>query len=362
MVSIVKYFLVANGFLLPSSIIREIAQESIIVALDGAANKLAGIGIKPNIIIGDFDSIEEDREVAHLWGIKKESGENVKESQSIFDEPYLGNFGVMIVPAKNQNYTDLQKALKFIKYHVHDYDYPRSSSIHIASSPGLRMDHELANVFTLKQEYEPNVPIYLHGEYQSLEYVANATTIMKGQPGDYCGIFGMPNASMSILNAGLEYGGVDSYPLSLIQHSSSNRMLLENASVQIEGEALIAHPPMFTAQRNFFHKNRQEQLLELLQDANRKLYMGKVGDCCYAMQNINTQNIFCVSHAMNSLNNLNRNEIILLSIPSEKYPIFLSMLPQKKRLHFSTIFQGKKKKNLSTEELPIVPDKKNLNS
>jgi thiamine pyrophosphokinase len=302
------YLLVVNSAWLPSSIIREVAANAIIVALDGAANGLAALGIMPDIILGDFDSIEE---MAEVWGIKKGFSELTNE-----DKPYAGNFGTFIVPAKDQNFTDFQKALKFIKYDAQHYNFPVPSMIHIATSSGLRTDHELSHIFTLQKEYSSDCPIYLHREYQSLQYVSNTTVCMQGKHHDYCGIFGMPNATMSVKKGKLEYGDVTPYELSFIQHSSSNRIIGdEDAYVEIEGDALIVHPPFFSAQRTFFNKSRPEQLLALLQDAKRKLYVGTAAECDRVIKQWGqVGDILCLSHDISKLSQIDKEEKVLLSL------------------------------------------------
>ncbi len=323
-----SYLIVANS-LPPSSIVKEIAQNKIIVALDGVACNLAKVGIKPDIIIGDFDSVEENEQYKYIWGIKQGFNELQEKSNSVFDEPYIGNFNITIVPAKNQQYTDLQKAIKFIKQHVTQYThYPLAHDIHILSSPGLRIDHELSSIFTLKSEYNKTCPIYMHREYQTIEYVTNVDVIMRGKSLDYCGVFGFPDATMSVKNAALEYGDIHPFTLSLTRHSSSNRMMDNEAKVGIQGQALIVHPPMYPSQRTFFQKNRTAQLSELLEDMKKKLYIGTACDCYHALNHIeNIHGITCVTHPLQKLGTFNKDELILMSIPDDAYELFMAALP-----------------------------------
>lgn len=204
-----KYLIVANGPFLPKSIIAEAAQDACIIALDGAANKLMRLDIRPDIILGDFDSFQEEESLSSVKKIK----------------------------LLDQNFTDLQKALKFA---MRD-----ATLIHVVCALGGRMDHEQANIRSLHSEYSANCPIYLHNEVQTLEFVRDNTIHIKGMHHDYCGLFGMPEAIMMVKNAGLEYGSDAPYHLSLTQFSSSNRLVGDaGAIVEIQGEALIAHPLM----------------------------------------------------------------------------------------------------------------------
>jgi len=211
-----KYLIVANGPFLAKAIIQEAAENACIIALDGAANKLVHLGIRPNIILGDFDSFQEEFDIFN--GIKK-------------------------VLVSDQNFTDLQKAIKFAM--------KDATSIHIVCALGGRLDHEQANIRTLQSEYSASCPIYLHNDYQTMTFVRNQTILIAGNHHDYCGLFGMPKATMTVKNAGLEYGGEKPFFLSMSNFSVSNRLIgNQGAIVEIVGDALIVNPPMLVAQRS----------------------------------------------------------------------------------------------------------------
>lgn len=211
-----KYLIVANGLFLSKEIIIEAAQGACIIALDGAANKLALLGIMPDIILGDFDSFQE---VSNTF-------DNVKK-----------------IVVLDQNFTDFQKALKFA---MED-----ATAIHVVCAMGGRMDHEQANIRILQIAYSENCPIYLHTEIQTLTFARDQTILISGQPHDYCGLFGMPTATMTVKNGGLEYGGETPFLLSAVSFSASNRLIGDQgAIVEIIGDALIVNPPMLRAQRS----------------------------------------------------------------------------------------------------------------
>lgn len=263
-----KYLVVANAPFLARTIIEEAARDAFIIALDGAANRLARLGFKPNVILGDFDSIKEDPETGKVWGITH-SFESV---ETLFSQPYEGNYGTTIVPAKDQNFTDFQKSLKFAMQYAEYYGFPLATSIHVVCAMGGRVDHDQANLRTLQSEYNEHCPIYLHNECQTMTFVSNKTITIMGNHHDHCGLFGMPEASMSVKNGGLEYGGEEFYDLLPLQYSSSNRLIGKNgAIVEIRGNALIVNPPMLESQRVYFQKNREEQLLELLRECRMRL-------------------------------------------------------------------------------------------
>ena len=101
-----KFLIVGNGSFLASDIIQEAAQEKQIIALDGACETLARMGLMPHVILGDFDSVSD--EGCQYWGIK-ETFHQIRDDS----EPYTGHHGVKIVPAKDQLFTELMKAIRY---------------------------------------------------------------------------------------------------------------------------------------------------------------------------------------------------------------------------------------------------------
>lgn len=202
-----KYLIVANGPFLSPVLIHQAAKKARIIALDGAANKLTKLNIQPDIILGDFDSFQEEESLTSIPKIK----------------------------LLDQNFTDFQKALQFIK--------KEATHIDVVCATGGRMDHEQANIRALVEEYSHECSIYLHNEEQTLEYVRDKTVHIRGNCDDFCGFFGMPEAWMIVKNNGLAYGSEIPYHLTLAQFSSSNQLVSDNgAIVEFKGDALVAHP------------------------------------------------------------------------------------------------------------------------
>lgn len=263
-----KYLIVAHGAFLPKSIILEAAENACIIALDDAANQLVHLGIIPHIILGDFDFGKNAEKTMDFWGIHQDiHGIEKMEIKDLFLKPYKGHHDVTIVPAPNQNFTDLQKALFFSMHDADQYHFPLATSVHIVCAMSGRMDHEQAAIRTLQNAFTKNCPVYLHNEYQSAWMASNETIIIQGKHHDHCGLFGAPQATMLVKNSGLEYGSEEPYILSSQQYSSSNRIIgNNNAIVEITGTALIISPPMLETQRIFMQLSRSEQLEILLHE------------------------------------------------------------------------------------------------
>lgn len=242
-----NYLIVANGEFLPSEMIQDCARDKIIIALDGAVDRLTKINISPSIILGDFDSISESSRT--FWGIQETFNQITDDSLV-----YSGSFGVTIVPKKNQNFTELVKSIQYC-------DTQGADAIDIVCAMGRRTDHIISNVRALKSEYKKERPLKIHTEKETLIYVKNSTIIIHGNPADYCGIFGFPSAKFS--SKGLKYNG-DVYPLMLGEsESSSNELLTPEASINIEGEALLVAPGQLPSHQKF-KKLSYDEIMEIV--------------------------------------------------------------------------------------------------
>ncbi|MFA6916525.1 MAG: thiamine diphosphokinase [Parachlamydiales bacterium] len=192
-----------------------------LLVLDGAANHFMGGTLFPNVILGDFDSILN----AEYWGIQ-----NQFDSIDNCTKPYPGYFGVLIVPAKNQDFTDLEKGIHFC-------DSSLADSIVILNATGGRLDHTLGNIGFLKKYYRPDRKITLVTRTECVEYVKDATVMLTGPVGSVCAILGYPEAKMT--TTGLTYNG-QNYPLSIgLQESICNTLAEPTATINIQGEALV---------------------------------------------------------------------------------------------------------------------------
>ncbi len=245
------FILVANGNLLVKEIIVEAIKDKIIVALDAAADKLARLDILPNIILGDFDT--NDKIHTRYWGIHT-SFEELKDNAM----PYPGNHGVTLVPRKNQQYTDLIKA-------IHYCDEQQAKSITLICAVGGRLDHHEAALRSLRTEYKKDRPILLHTEQQTLRFAKDEQVEMSGEVGDKCGILAFPAGSFS--SHGLLFE-VRDYELRFgFSESIANELKEKTALISVRGEALLMMPPQLVAQREYMKKTEIERLEMLLRDA-----------------------------------------------------------------------------------------------
>ena len=218
-----EWIIVANSPTIAFSALelQKIACERKMVALDGAANYLKKISWLPQVILGDFDSIDDKS----YWGIKETFDEI-----TINSEPYVGHFDVLIVPAKDQSHTDLEKAIIYC-------DKQGAKSLLIVNATGGRMDHTLGNIGLLRKYYSPTRSITIQTESESIQYLKDGSCTIKGKVGQACAIMGYPSAR--ITTSGLTYDGED-YPIQLgIQESVCNSLAASQATIEVRGEALV---------------------------------------------------------------------------------------------------------------------------
>lgn len=219
-----SWVIVANGSPFPVNELKESLKGRKVLALDGAVDRFKSLQLYPDYILGDFDSVEDPA----YWGISAIFSE-IDEHHS----PYRGNFGTIIIPAGDQNYSDLEKGIIYC-------DEAKASSLLIVQATGGRMDHTLVNIGLLKKHYRPDRDLIIVTEKEQIFYLCNAEIVIEGGVGEYCAIMGYPQALMT--TSGLAYNG-NEYPLKLgVQESACNTIVDSKATISIQGEALVILP------------------------------------------------------------------------------------------------------------------------
>lgn len=220
------YLIIANGPFLIHEIIKEAMEGMRIIALDGAANKLFKLGIVPDVVLGDFDSILPD----------------------VYDY-YCDNAEVIL--AENQDQTDLDKAIAYC-------DRQQADSITVICATGGREDHHQGVMHSLRLAYRPDRPIVLHSDQQTMRWAKDETIQLVGVAGDHCGI--IANSIGSCCSKGLRYECKNH------EYSICNRMLDNTATLNIKGWAWVIMPPLLQGQREYLALSEKEQLLIKLRD------------------------------------------------------------------------------------------------
>ncbi|MEX1071804.1 MAG: thiamine diphosphokinase [Anaerolineales bacterium] len=199
----------ANGeFLPPADLAARLANASLIVAADGGGQHCLQLGILPDVLIGDLDSISADaRQEFESKGVR-----------------------VLVHPVAKEQ-TDLELALAHAKQ-------AGANEIVVLAGLGRRWDHSLANLMLAAQpQYAQVVVSFLHGE-QRLQILRGENKLTT-----------RPGERISLLPLGGDVSGIVTkelaYPLeneTLIFGSSrgvSNVVLAEGAQVNIGAGVLL---------------------------------------------------------------------------------------------------------------------------
>lgn len=212
-----NYLIVGNSPAWELDQIKDLSHNRIIVALDGAADKLDILDVKPNVIIGDMDSIDQQK-----WGIDSSRSEDYENSE-----------GVLIACRNGQKLTDLSKAIVFCEKR-------NASNILIMNVVGGRIDQTLRNIGYLRQYHDRGANISVRTKYQTLKFGKDNTFPIEGKEGEYCGIMAYPAAN--ITTNGLVYECNNMNLDFARKESTSNILRHKNATVTIKGEALVISP------------------------------------------------------------------------------------------------------------------------
>lgn len=157
--------IVANGTIKNVHFYKKIIKKAnVIIAADGGADNCIKLGVSPNYIIGDLDSISN------------KSKEKFKK---------------LVIHDNDQNTTDMEKAISLAK----KLGY---KNLAIIGAIGSRMDHSLSNIITL---FKTKIPSKIIDESNEVFAVEKEIEI-KGKKGDIVSIIPVSRVE------GLTYDGL----------------------------------------------------------------------------------------------------------------------------------------------------------
>lgn len=129
--------IIANGESCSNELLGQLLEWSpFVVVLDGAINRVLELGIKIDVLLGDFDS-------------KNHAVEQIQAQQKI-----------EIVHTPDQNKTDLQKGIEFLI--ARNFE-----AVNIIWATGRRADHNLSNITDIVR-YKQQINIVLHDDYSKI--------------------------------------------------------------------------------------------------------------------------------------------------------------------------------------------------
>lgn len=167
--------IVANGDLVQTEQIVSVIQNADhVIAADGGAVHLYHMGMVPDIIIGDLDSIPENI----LLFFKEKQVQIVKHP-----------------PHKDQ--TDMQLCIEYAIANGCCF-------LDILGATSSRLDHTLANIFLLRPLAEHNIPAAITDNRNDIHLVTDTWTF-EGCPGDLLSVIPVSDRVTGLTLEGLEY-------------------------------------------------------------------------------------------------------------------------------------------------------------
>ncbi len=184
-----------------------LSQSSRIIAADGGTRHLFELGVLPDVVIGDMDSLS--REVS-VW-LSESAVEMIR-----YD------------PSKDE--TDLELALLYAK----TFD----EEIWLFGALGGRLDHMLANILLLAHPALAACSIRLFEEYERA-WLVTSRTEFEGQTGDTVSLIPLSGDVLVKETVGLRWPLVDSVLSFGLARGVSNVMTAVSASVEVASGKLV---------------------------------------------------------------------------------------------------------------------------
>lgn len=201
------WLIIANGLTLSPKQLKALPKNNKIIALDGAALPCIRDGIIPDVVLGDFDSL--DRSL--IDGLAKKHD---------IEFAYL----------PDQNSTDLEKSF----YYILNY---KPKSVSICQATGLRLDHTIHNVRLLRRIYSKISDVTIYTEMEKVRFIKDKTIIISAEHEEPMAVLAFPEATVT--SKGLKFDMDNTLLKFSERESTSNHLANNSARIKIKGEALL---------------------------------------------------------------------------------------------------------------------------
>ena len=181
-----------------------------IIASDKGLEKLDKCNIKPNYIIGDFDSI--DRKTL---------------------DKYINDQTIKIIKLNpEKDYTDTHMALK-LAIEI------KSTDITIIGAIGSRLDHTLANINILKEALEKKIQCRILDENNNITLIDKNTTLNKKGEYPYISLIPLTTKVTGVTLNGFKYSLYNADMKIGKSIGVSNEQIEDNATIKLDKGILI---------------------------------------------------------------------------------------------------------------------------
>ncbi len=174
--SVKRVVIIANGDLKDLKFYRDLFKpDDYIICVNGGTGHALALGYKPDLVIGDLDSLAPDH--------KRELEQS--ESQ-IISHP------------REKDASDLELAV--------DYAIAMQPAeiLIIGALGGKRIDHAYINLLLLYKPLCSDIPACIIDEYQEI-YLLKDKFVIEGDPGDCLSLFTLTSESCGIVTEGLQF-------------------------------------------------------------------------------------------------------------------------------------------------------------
>lgn len=199
----------ANGELTHPEAVRELARNAkLIIAADGGLAHVQSLGLKPNLIVGDLDSVTPDQV---RWA--EEQGCEIRRFPVDKDE------------------TDLELALRAAEEWG-------CKNVIITAALGGRLDQTLSNIFLMNLPCLSEIELRIDEGDQEVILILQSIEVT-GKAGDTVSLLPLSPIVRGITTSGLKYPLIDESLVFFQSRGISNRMLSNSAKIQIQSGILL---------------------------------------------------------------------------------------------------------------------------
>ncbi len=199
----------ANGELLYPQAARQMAARADkIIAADGGLAHVQALNLKPDLLVGDLDSVTPEQ---IRWA--EEVGAEVRKYPVEKDE------------------TDLELALQ-------EAVETGCSRITITGALGGRLDQMLSNIYLLNLPVLAGLDVRIDDGVQEVILI-HGSVDLQGSPGDTVSLLPLSPIVRGISTRGLRYPLIEESLIFYHSRGISNEMISENASIQIQSGILL---------------------------------------------------------------------------------------------------------------------------
>ncbi|MCR5627601.1 MAG: thiamine diphosphokinase [Lachnospiraceae bacterium] len=155
---------------------EKVEERDLLIAADGGAERLIGMGLKPTVVVGDFDSSSLD----------------IDELKKKLPDAQFKSF-----PAE-KDFTDMYAA-------VNAGEQKGYWNFHIYGGTGGRTEHTIANIQLITHLAEKGKFGYLHEDDRVMTVIRNSRFELPVQSKGYVSVFSLNEVSEGVTIRGLKY-------------------------------------------------------------------------------------------------------------------------------------------------------------